>query len=104
MLQRAGPAPEGIQEAPDDSVRKPPLIDGIEVRYVLVDDFDRIRTKLTNWGWIIRDLAVFSRFVPESLCREVTMAIDGGKSIAQLQADLADFDSSTVPSRRIASL
>ena|SRR5471030_1431075 len=96
VLQRTGPIPEGTPEAPDAIVPEPSLIDGIAVRYVPADDFDRIRTKLTNWGWIIRDLAAFSRFVPESLCREVAMSIGSGKSIAQLQADLADFDGSTV--------
>lgn len=71
-------------------------IDGIPVRYVASSHFDQSRTKLTNWGWIIRDLAAFSRFVPESLCREVAASIGCGKSIAQLQAELHEFDSSTV--------
>lgn len=96
VLQRSSATPEEDGVTPDETVTAPPLIDGMAVRYVPISDFDHARTRLTNWGWIIRDLAAFSRFVPESLCREVAMSIGGGKSIAQLQADLAEFDSSTV--------
>ena len=96
VLQRSSAASGGDGVTPDETVTAPSLIDGMAVRYVPISDFDQARTRLTNWGWIIRDLAAFSRFVPESLCREVAMSIGGGKSIAQLQSDLAEFDSSTV--------
>lgn len=96
VLQRSSAPSERDGSVADKAVSAPPSIDGIAVRYVPVSEFDHNRTRLTNWGWIIRDLAAFSRFVPESLCREVAMSIGSGKSIAQLQADLADFDSSTV--------
>lgn len=51
---------------------------------------------LTNWGWIIRDLSAFGRFIPPAVRNDVRNALEGGKTIAQLQAELAPVDGSTV--------
>jgi len=72
------------------------IIDGIPLRYVSIDEMGANATELKNWGWIIRDLSAFQRFVPEPLCKEVLATVDSGKSIAQLQAALPDQDSSIV--------
>jgi len=71
-------------------------VDGIPVVCVDPKELAQHRTALANWGTIIRDLAAFQRFVPEPLCRELLEALGQGKTIAQLQSELLDFDSSTV--------
>lgn len=71
-------------------------IDGIPVVCLDPKDMAQHRTALENWGTIIRDLAAFQRFVPEPLCRELREALGEGKTIARLQSELTDFDSSTV--------
>jgi hypothetical protein len=97
VLRRSSAASADATPAPSaDTDGEQQAIDGIPVRYVASGHFDQSRIKLANWGWIIRDLAAFSRFVPEPLCRDVAASIGGGKSIAQLQAELSEFDSSTV--------
>lgn len=93
VLQRGS---ENAGQADDVIASASTTIDGIAVRYIQSDQFDQNRTALTNWGWILRDLAAFSRFVPESICREALASIGSGKSIEQLQSDLPDFDSATV--------
>lgn len=96
VLRRSAATADATPAPSADTDGEQQAIEGVPVRYVASDHLDQSRTKLTNWGWIIRDLAAFSRFVPESLCREVAASIGGGKSIAQLQAELHEFDSSTV--------
>lgn len=51
---------------------------------------------LANWGRMIRDLAAFERFVPQSLCKELAETIAQPKSIRQLQNEFAGHDSTTV--------
>lgn len=72
------------------------LIDGISLRYVPAEDVSQNAVELKNWGWIIRDLSAFQRFVPELVCKEVLSNVQSGKSIAQLQADIPEQDSSIV--------
>lgn len=71
-------------------------IDGIPVRCIDPNEMSEHRITLINLGWIIRDLSAFGRFVPEPLCRALANVLTQGKSIAQLQQELNDFDSSTV--------
>jgi hypothetical protein len=86
------------KEVPDANVRalEKSTIDGIPVVCLDPKDIALQRTALANWGTIIRDLAAFQRFVPEPLCRELREALGQGKTIAQLQSELTEFDSSTV--------
>lgn len=83
-------------DSDDDGGAMPTEIDGIPLRYVSIDEMGPNATELKNWGWIIRDLSAFQRFVPEPLCKEVLATVESGKSIAQLQAELPDQDSSIV--------
>jgi len=80
----------------DDAALAGPVIDGVTLRYILAEDLAQNTTELKNWGWIIRDLSAFQRFVPEAVCKEALSAVGTGKSIAQLQADLPDQESSIV--------
>lgn len=71
-------------------------VQGIPVRCIDPADMAQHRIALANWGTIIRDLAAFERFVPDPLCREIKTKLERGKSIAQLQSELPDFDGSIV--------
>lgn len=71
-------------------------VEGIPIRCINSESLGLHRVALSNWGRIIRDLAAFSRFVPEPLCDQVKGALGSGKTIRQLQGEFAEFDSSTV--------
>lgn len=98
ILLREGDLDTPDQEAPDINVRalEKSSIGGIPVVCLDPKRVAQQRTALENWGTIIRDLAAFQRFVPEPLCRELREALGHGKTIARLQSELTDFDSSTV--------
>ena len=98
ILLRDDDPDTGDQTSPTVNVRAlaKSSVDGMPIMCVDPKDMARYLTALANWGIIIRDLAAFQRFVPEPLCRELREALGSGKTIAQLQSELTDFDSSTV--------
>lgn len=87
----------GASDADDEVERfATQSIQGIPVRVLDSDQMANHQTRLTNWGWIIRDLAAFERFIPEPCCAEVLATLGPGKTIAQIQQDISQFDGSTV--------
>ena len=72
------------------------LVEGIPIRCIDPCELTDHQIALANWGSIIRDLAAFERFIPEPLYNDVKARLGSGKSIAQLQSELSDFDASTV--------
>lgn len=98
ILLREGAPDTPDQKAQDVNVRalEKSTIDDLPVVCLDPKELAQQRTALENWGTIIRDLAAFQRFVPEPLCRELREALGAGKTIAQLQSEFTEFDSSTV--------
>lgn len=72
------------------------VLAGGTVRCLNPREMEQHRIALTNWGWIIRDLAAFGRFIPPAVRNDVRNALEGGKTIAQLQTELSTVDASTI--------
>lgn len=54
------------------------------------------KVALANWGAIIRDLSAFERFVPQSLCNELAVAMTQPQTIRQLQEGFVNHDNTMV--------
>lgn len=98
LLKRTGELKADAEEdvALDAQALSDTSVQGISVRCIDPADLAQHRIALANWGSIIRDLAAFERFIPEPLYREIKANLGRGKTIAQLQSELPDFDGSTV--------
>lgn len=70
--------------------------DGALVRCLDSDHMADHAIALANWGRMIRDLAAFERFVPQTLCKDLAETIAQPKSIRQLQDEFEFYDSTTV--------
>ena len=54
--------------------------------------FHEKKILLTNWGWIIRDLSAFGRFLPPDLCNKVSKIIQLPASLADIERNFFDLD------------
>lgn len=90
-------APEEIFSGDSDFVDVKKTAAGhIELRRVRPVEQSAYRIHLINWGWIIRDLSAFGRFVTPTLYQEVKAAIAGGKTVDELQREFSSYDSTIV--------
>lgn len=47
---------------------------------------------LENWGWIIRDISAFSRYLPQALVDQVKTSVQDGATLDRLEHEFADED------------
>lgn len=93
FLLRPSELPDGL----DDALRIPAFqtwakSNNVDLKFVDPADLGEQKFLLTNWGWIIRDLSAFGRFLPPSLSGDVEKAVQSPISLEYLERHFFDVD------------